>query len=59
MKRFKTGMNRLEAFEQIKDETGEANLLNNIAAIYAQQGDDEKGLEYSLKSLAISEKVKR
>jgi hypothetical protein len=32
-------------------------MLSNMAAIYGEQGNEEKGLEYSLRSLAISEKL--
>ncbi|HEU5166172.1 MAG TPA: adenylate/guanylate cyclase domain-containing protein [Chitinophagaceae bacterium] len=47
----------LKIFEQLKDETGIANMLSNMAAIYGEQGNEEKGLEYSLRSLAIAEKL--
>jgi len=47
----------LKVFEQINDQTGIANMLSNMAQIYAEQGNEEKGLEYSLRSLAISEKL--
>jgi tetratricopeptide (TPR) repeat protein len=47
----------LKTYEDIKDETGVANILNNMAAIYGEQGNEEKGLEYSLRSLSISEKL--
>ncbi len=47
----------LAIFEEIKDDIGVANLLNNIAAIYTEQGNDEKGLEYALRSLTLSEKT--
>ena len=47
----------LQIFENIKDDNGVANLLNNISAIYSDQGNDEKALEYSLRSLKLSEKT--
>ncbi|MGB3005870.1 MAG: tetratricopeptide repeat protein [Chitinophagaceae bacterium] len=47
----------LKLFEQLKDDTGIANLLNNIAAVYVDQGNVAKGLEYSLRSLRLSEKT--
>ena len=47
----------LNIFENINDETGISNMLNNMAAIYFMMGDDEKALEYSLKSLKTSEKL--
>jgi tetratricopeptide (TPR) repeat protein len=47
----------LKMFEELKDDIGIANLLNNIAAIYVNQGDDAKGLEYALRSLELSEKA--
>ena len=34
-----------------------SNMLNNIGAIYLNQGADEKALEYILKSLQLAEKI--
>lgn len=47
----------LKVFEQIDDQTGVSNMLSNLAAVYGEQGNEEKGLEYSLRSLAIAEKL--
>lgn len=45
----------LKVFEQINDQAGIANILSNIANIYALQGSEEKALEYALRSLSIAE----
>ncbi len=47
----------LKIFESLEDQIGVSNLLNNISAIYTDQGAIEKGLGYALKSLEISEKT--
>ena len=47
----------LQIFENLKDDIGIANLLSNISAVYSDQGNDEKALEYSLRSLKLSEKA--
>jgi class 3 adenylate cyclase/tetratricopeptide (TPR) repeat protein len=47
----------LTAYETINDEIGISNMLNNIAAIYSEQGDEDKGLEFSLRSLKLAEKT--
>ena len=47
----------LQIFENLKDDIGIANLLNNISAVYSDQGNDEKALELSLRSLELSEKA--
>ncbi|HET6765742.1 MAG TPA: adenylate/guanylate cyclase domain-containing protein [Chitinophagaceae bacterium] len=47
----------LKVFEQLNDQTGISNMLSNMAAVYGEQGNEEKGLEYSLRSLAIAEKL--
>jgi class 3 adenylate cyclase len=41
----------------VNDEVGIANILNNIGAIYKEQGVDDKALELVLRSLTISEKL--
>ena len=47
----------LQIFENLKDDIGIANLLSNISAVYSDQGNDEKALEFSLRSLKLSEKA--
>lgn len=47
----------LEVFKQIGDVNGEANMLNNIGAIYFNQGLDVKAIEYYLESLRAAEKA--
>ena len=47
----------LQIFESIKDDVGISNMLNNIGAIYLNQGADAKALEYMLKSLQLAEKI--
>ena len=47
----------LEVFEKIGDDVGISNMLNNIGAIYLNQGADDKALEYMLKSLQLAEKT--
>lgn len=48
----------LEQFRKIKDQTGEANILNNIGSVYFDQTDETRALENYLLSLKISEKLK-
>jgi len=43
--------------EELKDQNGIANLLNNIAAVYTTNSDDVKALEYSFRSLKIAEQL--
>jgi class 3 adenylate cyclase len=47
----------LETFEALNDHIGISNMLNNIGAIYFNQGADAKALEYTLKSLQVAEKI--
>ena len=39
------------------DEQGEANILNNLGAVYFNQGDDNNAIEYYLQSLRVSEEI--
>jgi len=48
----------LAAFEAINDMEGVSNILNNIGAVYNNQGDDTKALEYYLMSLKPAEEMK-
>ena len=48
----------LSSFEAINDKVGIANILSNIGATYANQGDDVMALEFHLKSLKAAEEVK-
>ena len=48
----------LETFEESKDSTGIANVLNNLGGLYRLQGSNAKAIEFSLRSLSIAEKVK-
>ncbi len=41
----------------MNDEVGIANLLSNLGAIFYNQGDDAKALEYYLESLRLAEKT--
>ena len=43
----------LEQFRKIKDQTGEANILNNIGSVYFDQTDETRALENYLLSLKI------
>ena len=45
----------LKVFEQIKDSFGIANVLSNIANVYALQGGEERALDYALRALGIAE----
>jgi class 3 adenylate cyclase/Flp pilus assembly protein TadD len=46
----------LKVFEDVGDLSGVSNILNNIGAIYFNQGDNEGALENYLKSLKAAEK---
>ncbi|RLD56550.1 MAG: hypothetical protein DRJ05_11140 [Bacteroidetes bacterium] len=46
----------LRIFNEIGNETGQANALNNIAIIYSDRGDFERSIGFYEKSLAIREK---
>ena len=47
----------LKVFEEIKDQTGIANILSNMANVYNLQGSEEKALDYALRSLSIAENL--
>jgi serine phosphatase RsbU (regulator of sigma subunit)/Tfp pilus assembly protein PilF len=46
----------MELFEKLGDDKGVANMLGNLGAIYYTQGDNYKGMEFSLRALKIAEK---
>ncbi|MGB6037878.1 MAG: adenylate/guanylate cyclase domain-containing protein [Cryomorphaceae bacterium] len=46
----------MEVFEEMGDLAGMSNILNNIGAIYFNQGDNEGALKNYLKSLKTAEK---
>ena len=48
----------LQVYEQMKDKSGIANIQSNIGAIYKNQGNDSKALEYLFNSLRNSEETK-
>lgn len=48
----------LKVFIESNDKLGEANILNNIGAVYFVQGDYVHALNYYLKSLSLSEELK-
>ncbi len=45
----------LAVFESTGDKVGVSNIYNNIGAIFAEQRDDEKAMDYYLKSLKAGE----
>ncbi len=47
----------MEVFGEIDDRAGESNILNNIGAIYFNQGDNEGALKNYLKALKAAEKI--
>lgn len=47
----------LATYESINDKAGISNIQSNIGAIYFNQGDDAKALEYYLKSLKPAEEL--
>jgi len=47
----------LETFQGIGDKNGEANMRNNIGAIYFNQGNDVKAIENYLESLRVAEEI--
>lgn len=48
----------LSNFEAINDKVGVSNILSNLGALYANQGDDVKALEFHLRSLKAAEESK-
>lgn len=47
----------LAAFEAINDKVGISNILNNIGAVYNNEGDDTRALDYYLRSLQAAEET--
>ena len=47
----------LAAFEAIHDKVGVSNILNNIGAVYNNEGDDNRALDYYLRSLKAAEET--
>ena len=47
----------LDVYKQINDRKGEANILNNMAAVYFNKGDEAKSLELNFQSLKIAEEI--
>ena len=47
----------LGSFEAIGDKVGVSNILNNIGAVYNNEGDDTKALEFYLRSLKAAEET--
>ncbi len=48
----------LETFKSINDLNGESNMLNNLGAVYFNEGDDKAALDYYLESLRVAEASK-
>jgi adenylate cyclase len=48
----------LALFDSIKYEVGQANILNSLGSTYFNVGDNTKAIDYHLRSLTISEKLK-
>ncbi len=47
----------LNEYRDIKDQTGEANILSNLGSIYFMSGNSTKALELHFESLKISEEL--
>ncbi len=47
----------LGIYQEMGDEAGIAKILNNIAIIYHDQGNDTEALQYYQRSLKIKEKL--
>lgn len=45
----------IKIFQSINDQLGTSNLQSNLGAVYFNQGDDPKALEYYLASLKTAE----
>ncbi len=48
----------LSNFEAINDKVGVSNILSNLGALYANQGDDVKAIDFHLRSLKAAEESK-
>lgn len=48
----------LAVFAEINDLQGQSNMLNNLGAVYFNQGDDAKALDYYVRSLRVAEEIK-
>jgi len=47
----------LETYELLDDKSGIANMLNNMGAVYNNEGDDTRALDLYLRSLKVSEEI--
>jgi two-component system, NtrC family, sensor kinase len=47
----------LKQYQEIKDQTGEANILSNLGSIYFMTGNSSRALELHLQSLKIAEEI--
>jgi two-component system, NtrC family, sensor kinase len=47
----------LKQYQDIKDQTGEANILSNLGSIYFMTGNSSKALELHFQSLKIAEEI--